>query len=320
MSKGKGKEVASAPARPHVLLNPATGSANPAASLSALWAYLHPALQHIMRSPANVNGKAPPIDSDAANAAVRLVDPNSSPGTDLYEQLDRYFAEYTRELLLGTPHDDSTLIDYVVPCFHRYTAGAQSVNRLLSYVNRHYVKRAVDEDKGWLRINDVLESVSNIIPEDAREKISRRLKEKRADELKKWGYKEGGSIELLAAAEASAEASSPPDRVVNILSLAHRRFRTEFFEPLLAVPKINGKSKAKHKIPKPPTATSSPGPRGRLARAVKGLLESQDIDSERRIYLATSLANALRTVGIRTDHPLRKKLDKFVASSATGVR
>ncbi|KAG6838604.1 hypothetical protein C0991_010307, partial [Blastosporella zonata] len=46
-----------------VILSPATGSANPSASLSTLWAYLHPALEHMMKSPTNdSNGKAPPID------------------------------------------------------------------------------------------------------------------------------------------------------------------------------------------------------------------------------------------------------------------
>ncbi|KAG6857650.1 hypothetical protein H0H87_010219 [Tephrocybe sp. NHM501043] len=332
MLKGKGKEVATS--HSPAMLNPATGSANPAASLSALWAYLHPALEHIMRSPTNdPNGKAPSIDvgfysgihsacynyftaqSDVANAATRILEPNTINGNDLYERLDKYFADSTCELLLGTPHDDSALIHYIIPCFNRYSAGAQSVNRLLSYVNRHYVKRAVDEDKGWLRLCDVLEAVTKtVVPDDTREKITKRLREKRLDELRKWGYEEGDSAELLAAAEASAEASSPPDRVVNIVSLAHRRFRTNFFEPLLAVPKMKGKSKAKHKAPKA-SGPSLAGPKGRLARAVKELLESENFD-EQRLDLATSLAKSLKTVGIRADHPLRKKLDKFVASAA----
>lgn len=184
-------------------------------------------------------------------------------------------------------------------------------------MNRHYVKRAVDEDKGWLRLNDVLESVAKTITiTDTREKISKRLREKRIDELKKWGYEEGGSGELMASAEACAEAASALDRVVPISSLALRRFRTEFFEPLLAVPKIKGKSKAKHKIPKAASTSAMPGPKGRLARSVKELLESKSIDEGEKLRLSTELAKALRTVGVRTDHPLRKRLDKFVASCA----
>ncbi|KAG6894297.1 hypothetical protein C0992_006684, partial [Termitomyces sp. T32_za158] len=318
-----------------VLLNPATGSANPAASLSALWVYLHPALEHIMKSPTNYpNGKAPSIDigfysgihsacynyftaqSEASNATARILESNSTSGTDLYARLDRYFADIARELLLGTPNDDFELVHYIVPCFNRYSAGAQSVNRLLSYVNRHYVKRAVDEDKGWLRLSDVLQTVAKTAtPDDTRQKISSRLKEKRMDELKRWGYEEGGSSELLAAAEASAEAASPPDRIVSVVSLAHRRFRTEFFEPLLAIPKMKGKPKVKHKVPRAPGPGKS-GPKGRLARGVKDLLEREEFDEQNRLYLATSLANSLGAAGIRADHPLRRKLDKFVAPAA----
>ena len=45
------------------ILNAASGSANPATSLSALWAYLQPALDHIVKSPStDSNGKAPAID------------------------------------------------------------------------------------------------------------------------------------------------------------------------------------------------------------------------------------------------------------------
>jgi hypothetical protein len=219
--------------------------------------------------------------------------------------------------LLGAPQDDTTLIHYIVPCFNRYTAGAQSTNRLLNYVNRHYVKRAVDEDKGWLRLNDILESVAKTITiNDNREKISKRLKEKRVEELKKWGYEDGGSAELMNVAEGCAEAASPPDRVVPISSLAHRRFRTEFFEPLLTAPKIKGTSKAKHKIPKAGVASAPPGPKGRLARAVKELLECKEIDEEQRLRLLTGLASALKTAGVRSDHSLRKKLDKLVTPSA----
>lgn len=45
------------------LLNHASGSANPSTSLPALWAYLQPALDHIVKSSSNdPDGKAPAID------------------------------------------------------------------------------------------------------------------------------------------------------------------------------------------------------------------------------------------------------------------
>ncbi|KAF7365302.1 AAA family ATPase [Mycena venus] len=112
-SKGKGKELATLPPLP----GPSSGSANPAASLSALWAYLLPALNHIVKSPTNNSDKAPAIDigfyagihtacynyftsqSETKSNARTTGEPAS--GTDLYEQLDKYYIEAAREVMLG---------------------------------------------------------------------------------------------------------------------------------------------------------------------------------------------------------------------------
>jgi hypothetical protein len=337
--KGKERVVGQSTSSIPPLPNPSAGSANPSASLSALWGYIQPAVEHLVRSPSNDPKKAPAIDvgyhmgihtatynyftvqSESGNALFRHADiaseKSSASGADLYEQLDIYLTETARELFLAAPQDDSSLIHYIIPCFHRYSAGAQSVNRLLNYVNRHYVKRSVDEDRGWFRLTDVLESIAiTISATDTSEKLSRILREKRLEELRKWGFEEGGSVELLAQAEACAEAGSPPDRVVPVSSLAYRRFRTEFVDPLLAVPKIN-KAKAKAKNKKNVQTPAMIGPKGRLARAVKELLESDNEgDREEREDLALELAKTLKMVGIRLEHPLRKRLDKFAASGA----
>ncbi|OAX43646.1 hypothetical protein K503DRAFT_108869 [Rhizopogon vinicolor AM-OR11-026] len=331
MSKGKGKQ-----AEPMVLLppmpNPSAGSANPSASLSSLWGYLLPALNHIVRSPTNSTDKAPVIDisyhmgihTATYNYFTMQVEAIGTgkererlapSGTDLYEHINKYYAEVARELLLGAPDDDSALIHYIVPCFSRYAAGAHSVNRLLNYVNRHYVKRAVDEDRGWLTLSDIFDAVARSIHDgDTREKISKKLKERRTEELKKWGWDEGATAEQLVQAESCAEAASPVDRVVPLSALALRRFRTEFMEPLLAVPKLKGKKKR-------PGAHAGNGnarnlPKGRLARAVKELLEKQDADVEERKKLVAELANALRVIGVRDGHPLRKKLEKYSMTGA----
>ena len=253
-------------------------------------------------------------ESNTANAPSS--DPKNTPsGTDIYTQLDRYFAEATREIALGAPQDDTTLIQYIVPSFDRYNAGAQSANRLLNYVNRHYVKRAVDEDRGWLRLADIIETVTqNIFMDDSREMISQRFKDRKLEELKKWGYSDNGSGDQAVFAEACAEAASSLDRVVPISSLALRRFRTEFIDPLLTTPKIKGNSKAKHKIPKSVGPNPGGRPKGRLARAVKELLESDCIEQEERLRLASGLAKVLQAVGVRHDHLLRKKLDNYVMS------
>ncbi|KAJ4481081.1 hypothetical protein J3R30DRAFT_3464094 [Lentinula aciculospora] len=316
MLSSKGKEAV-IPALP----NPATGSANPAASLSSLWAYITPALDHIVRSSTNNTTKAPAIDVDfyagvhsaCYNYFTSSRHDGSMSGIDFYDQLDKYFADAARELLLGAPQEDSDLIRYIIPFFNRYSVGAQSANRLLNYFDRHYVKRAVDEDKGWLTISDVLGHVAKTAKiTDTREQLAKKLREKRTDELRKWGDIDAGP-EAFVAAEACAEAASPVDRIVHISALAHRRFRVEVIEPLLAVPKFKKGTKVKKKILK--TKGPGPGPKGRLARAVKELLESSEMEEEERARLASETATMLKKVGVRPDHPLRKKLAKTLAPS-----
>ena len=156
-SKGKGKAI---DAR---LSDPSSSSSNPSASFSALWNYLEPALDHIVRSPSNSTEKAPAIDvayylnihtatysfftnTNAGRLGPDFGSPVDSPisslsptspasvggpghgrdqqnarphGTDLYEKLDKYYAEACQEILAGHPIDDSSLIDYLLPCFQR---------------------------------------------------------------------------------------------------------------------------------------------------------------------------------------------------------
>lgn len=256
--------------------------------------------------------------SEASSAVASATARGKTPvgGSDIYDQLDRYFAEVCQEIAMNAPDDEATLVHYLVPAFNRYSSGAQSANRLLSYVNRHYVKRAVDDDRGWLRLNDVLESVVKTITiEDTREKISKRLREKRAEELKRWGYSEGDPSETLLRAEACSESASSADRVVPIASLAHRRFRTEVVEPMLLAPKSKGTSKAKHKIPKAPTGAAPYRPKGRLGRAVQHLMTADDVAEEERTRLLSGLAHALETIGVRPDHALRKRIDKYLSTA-----
>ncbi|THH11388.1 hypothetical protein EW145_g698 [Phellinidium pouzarii] len=379
-SKGKGKAVDHdhiGPAPVHIppMQNPSTGSANPSASFPALWNYLAPALDHIVRSPTNTPVRAPTIDVayhmgihtavyNYFTAASRFdmstlaaappprvststngrVSPTSSPhGADLYEKLDKYYADVCQELLASAPVDDSSILRYLLPCFSRYAAGARSVDRLLNYVNRHYVKRAVEEDRGWLRLADILDAVAQAIEQDGpattlnqniktkantstgpREQLAARLRDRRLVELKKWGYTDGAPPAALTRAEAAAEAASPLDRIIPLASMAFRRFREDVIRPLLAVPK--GK-KARKRYKKPPGAGSglaagsgssavvdgeSSGPKSRLARGVRDLIESKDVDSEtERRTMAAELDDMLGTIGIPIDLLLRRKLDKF---------
>jgi len=357
-----------------------SGSADPSASLPALWGYIQPALDHIIRSPTNNLSKAPAVDVHyhmgihtalynyftnhatstppppptapphlgkgvAAHSLTRGNPPALPPGHDVYDRLDAYFADVAREVLLGAPLDDSALVHYLVPCFIRYSAGGQSIHRLLNYVNRQYVRRAVDEDKGWLRFGDIISSelAKGLAARiggggaDDREnglggvgphrRIAEKMCERRTAELRRWGAPDDATAAQLALAEACAEAASSSERVVPVLSLAYRRFRMEVLEPLLAVPKPKGEGKKKTKKGKkgggyPATTTEAVVPvteadktalvsRGRLARSAKELLESKGGDEEERIRLASELADMLMRVGVRPDHPLRKRLKKY---------
>ena len=354
----------------NLLPNPQTGSANPAASLPALWGYIQPALDHIIRSPTNNLSKAPAVDvsyhmgihtalynyfTNHATSAPPLPPPpphlakgTSAPmplrrssaalplGHDVYDRLDAYFADVAREVLLGAPLDDTAVVHYLVPCFIRYSAGAQSINRLLNYMNRQYVKRAVDEDKGWLRLSDVISS--DLVAEGlvagnhsnaggSHKRIAEKMLERRAAELRRWGASGSGTPEQLALAEACAEAASAPERIVPILSLAYRRFRMEVLEPLLVVPKPKGECKKRNKKRKQggggscPTAAivipvaeadkATVGPRGRLARSVKELLETKGGDEGEQKRHACEMAEMLMRTGVRPDHPLRRRLKKY---------
>lgn len=252
-------------------------------------------------------------------------------GADLYEKLDKYYSEVCLELLASAPVDDSNLLHYLLPCWKRYHAGTNAVHRLLNYVNRHYVKRAVEEDRGWLRLADILDAVAQAIEENQpREHLAARLREKRLNELKRWGYTEDNpSPDALARAEAAAEAASPTDRIVPLSSMANRRFREVVIKPLLAVPKMKkigstagGGGKKKYRKPPNPNnvlhsnnhnSSADAGPKSRLARAVKELIESKDPDTlEERFKMAQETNEMLGTVGIPVDHALRKKLDKFL--------
>lgn len=343
----------------NLLPNPRIGSANPSASLSALWGYIQPALDHIIRSPVDDPSKVPAVDVNyhigihtalynyftnyasslpdphqsiaVSKAPARPISPATPPGCDVYGRLDAYLAEVAREVLLGAPTDDSALLHYIVPRFTRYSAGAQSINRLLNYMNRQYVRRAVDEDRGWLRVGDIVSDVAEGVPSPAEalglglglgsavshRKITEKMRERRTAELRRWGAPDGATAELLAQAEACAEAASALDRVVPILSLAYRRFRTEVLESLLVVPKAKGKGKKKgggagRVTAVVPAATEDEkGPKGRLARAVKELLESRGGDEGERVKLASDTANMLMHTGIRPDHPLRRRLRNY---------
>ena len=193
-------------------------------------------------------------------------------------------------------------------------------------INRHYVKRVASEEKGWLSISDLLDpkEFNTLRLVEAGARLSVRRHDGREEELKNWGYDQSlDPPERRTEAEACAEAASGLDRVVPLSSLGHRRFRVEVLEPLLAIPKPKGKGKKKGKSKASGLSSSdggipekATGPKSRLARAVKELLESQAGDEQERRKLAEGVGRMLAMTGIRPDHPLRKRVRTYLEKTA----
>jgi hypothetical protein len=290
------------------LPSPSIGSSSPFSSLSTLWCYLLPALDHILQSDSNSkHTTALPITPEyyigihthcynyfaaQSNSTIAL--------NGLYKNLDRYYADAAHQLFLGAP-DDSTLICYILAQFKHYSAGTAAIDRLLSYLNQHYVKPAVNDGKGWFIFDD--DAIGAVVmgdkENDSWTKVSGRAEDRMTVELKKWGYTGGSSASVLAKAEACAEAASNLDRVVPLSSLALRRFRTDFIEPLLQASDIIHKGTVHN-----PSATTQAG---RLVRVMKELSRTKGVEVNENRRLVAELAIILKTVGVQHKQLLRKK-------------
>lgn len=311
------------------LPSPSIGDTNPSSSLSALWSYLCPALDHTLQLTRTSNDaestQPPPITieyrmgiythcynyfmarSEAANSSNKSLSTHVN-GTDLYNKLDEYYTNTAHELFLGAP-DDTTLIHYLLSRFNHYNTGAISINRLLNCLNQHYVQYAIKEGKGWFHgDNTIGGDATGIRAAYSWASVSQRQEDRRVHQLKKWGYKDGSSAQRLAQAEACAEAASRLDCVVPLSSLALRRFRTEVIEPLLQVPGIEGMGKLD-----PPAIdkTKAVAPEGQLIRAMK-TLETKDGDEAEKRRLGAELRIMLRIVGVRPNKLPQKKKSRQV--------
>ncbi|KAI9789389.1 MAG: hypothetical protein M1816_006047 [Peltula sp. TS41687] len=69
-------------------------------------------------------------------------------GEDLYQNLIQYLGEHLCLLYKDSlSHQDEALLAYYIREWKRYTTAAKYINNLFSYLNRHWVKREVDEGK-----------------------------------------------------------------------------------------------------------------------------------------------------------------------------
>lgn len=69
-------------------------------------------------------------------------------GEDLYHHLINYLDTHLRGVYNGSKGlTDETLLTYYIREWKRYTTAAQFINHLFKYLNRHWVKREMDEGK-----------------------------------------------------------------------------------------------------------------------------------------------------------------------------
>ncbi|KHJ36163.1 putative cullin family protein [Erysiphe necator] len=69
-------------------------------------------------------------------------------GEDLYQNLIKYLTIYLTNLVAASKiHQDEALLSFYIREWDRYTTAAKYINHLFRYLNRHWVKREMDEGK-----------------------------------------------------------------------------------------------------------------------------------------------------------------------------
>ncbi|KAG5732719.1 Cullin-1 [Termitomyces sp. T112] len=134
----------------------------PTADLQSTWAFLEEGVDHIMtKLHTGVSySKYMSLYTVAYNyctsAKIRTSDSlgignrtgANLMGTDLYNNLVRYFTINLQSLRQVTDSlQDEALLRYYANEWERYTTGANYINRLFTYLNRHWVKREREEGR-----------------------------------------------------------------------------------------------------------------------------------------------------------------------------
>ena len=83
---------------------------------------------------------------------IRVTVTNLGPahllGEDLYKNLKTYLKEHLKGILEQSKgHSDEALLTFYIKEWNRYTTAAKYINHLFKYLNRHWVKREIDEGK-----------------------------------------------------------------------------------------------------------------------------------------------------------------------------
>ncbi|GAB1527495.1 hypothetical protein RhiTH_010670 [Rhizoctonia solani] len=320
------------------------GPAPVSGSLDQIWAFVEPALCHIL-SASTPNGEPARIDAEyyshiyttlynlsttaprgrsvsgaAGHALARLASlqlfsrpPSNSAGKQRdftppesdsvsdqvdygpYLRLEDTFRRHAQNVLDNAPANDPRLIEYLLTQYQRYTRSATYISRMFSYLHRHFIRRMIAAGHGWLDMtpHETISQLARYPPgrrpseRELEERIANEIKARRLVELKKWGYTTGSrdthSRESEATAEACAEAASPSDKIVPILSLALRQWRIQVLEPL--------------------------GVDSRLSRVALTLVRRPTNDKT-----PEKMQRMLKSCGVRGADPARKVLKRYTQS------
>ncbi|KAI0712567.1 Cullin-domain-containing protein [Earliella scabrosa] len=136
----------------------------PNADLATTWAYLEEGVDHIMTklqtgvsyskymslytvsynycTSSKMHGSGDQAGGMGHRTGANLM------GSDLYNNLIRYFVNHLKALRTESDAlQDEALLRYYAREWDRYTTGANYINRLFTYLNRHWVKRERDEGR-----------------------------------------------------------------------------------------------------------------------------------------------------------------------------
>ncbi|KAF5360841.1 hypothetical protein D9756_004966 [Leucocoprinus leucothites] len=120
------------------------------ADLATKWAYIEEGINQIMAKQEMSFTKYQALYTEAYNYCTTTVDSHKPTDcqADLYDHLERYLASHVKLIR----EKAISLEDEVTPEFYnteweRYKAGANYMNRLFTFLNRHWVRRQRDENK-----------------------------------------------------------------------------------------------------------------------------------------------------------------------------
>ncbi|EHL02951.1 putative Cullin-1 [Glarea lozoyensis 74030] len=117
--------------------------------LDATWKYLEMGVSKIMTNLQDgMDMKTKAISSTQAALMGSQHRGAHLLGEDLYQNLIKYLTTYLTELVTASKtHADEALLTFYIREWNRYTTAAKYINHLFRYLNRHWVKREMDEGK-----------------------------------------------------------------------------------------------------------------------------------------------------------------------------